>query len=513
MDIHQKHDNDFKFFNPHLLIILSAFAVLRLSNIRNFPIFNDEAIYIQYSQLMHYDWEQFKFISVNNYFHDWKPPLPYWILSAFIGNADPLLTSRLVSAAVSFIGLLSIYGLGGYFLASRRAAFLSALFWIFNPTVIFFDRLFLAETYVYSFSAAALLFTYLSVAKSRLYIMPSILFGALTLLSKQTGQLTIVAVFFLSALQVRGKEGGGIYADYQNIASIAITAVSSYVIYRLVIPAEYFADYDKFSSLWTFSLREVSGFPFSYWKANSLLVYRFLINYYSPLIFLAIFFFTTLCISVRDKRHLVVFLWFAFSGTAVILALKGFNEYIFNTSTVIFITMMLAASFDILIGAVENHARGGIRFLLRYAVPLVFIAPWIYQLPYYYASADAYMKKFGTPWMIENDLYGWPGGFGINEIVHLLEKERNRIVFIDPQWGNPGTGIQVFKAHYPALKLRVIDRYRLDILNNMPPGSSIAVFKVYNRGWDEKLLTLNICAEKMVFRVDGKGVPLVYCRN
>jgi len=59
------------------------------------PIFNDEAIYLQYSQRIREDWEKNRFISMNGEFADWKPPLQYWLVSPFIkwGN-DPLMVGR-----------------------------------------------------------------------------------------------------------------------------------------------------------------------------------------------------------------------------------------------------------------------------------------------------------------------------------------------------------------------------------------------------------------------------------
>jgi hypothetical protein len=46
-------------------IALGLFIVTRLLTLMVFPIFNDEAIYVQYSQAIHDDWQKSKYISMN----------------------------------------------------------------------------------------------------------------------------------------------------------------------------------------------------------------------------------------------------------------------------------------------------------------------------------------------------------------------------------------------------------------------------------------------------------------
>jgi hypothetical protein len=60
------------------------FVTTRLATLLSFPIFNDEAIYLQYSQFIHDDFRTYKFVSMNNIFQDWKPPLQYWLGSTVV---------------------------------------------------------------------------------------------------------------------------------------------------------------------------------------------------------------------------------------------------------------------------------------------------------------------------------------------------------------------------------------------------------------------------------------------
>lgn len=67
-----------------LFLVLALFVLTRALTITSFPIFNDEAIYLQYSQLIHDDWTKNKFISMNGEYGDWKPPLQFWIAAPVI---------------------------------------------------------------------------------------------------------------------------------------------------------------------------------------------------------------------------------------------------------------------------------------------------------------------------------------------------------------------------------------------------------------------------------------------
>src|SRR3954454_10239496 len=89
------------------VITLIIFVVSRALSLTAFPIFNDEAIYLQYSQAIHEDWAKNKFVSMDGQWGDWKPPLQYWIAAPVIEqSSDPLVAGRAVSLVVSFFGLI-----------------------------------------------------------------------------------------------------------------------------------------------------------------------------------------------------------------------------------------------------------------------------------------------------------------------------------------------------------------------------------------------------------------------
>src|ERR1700681_2932307 len=93
-----------------LLLAMVLFVLTRTLTLTTFPIFNDEAIYLQYSQSIHDDWEKNKFISMHGEFRDWKPPLQYWMAAPVIRwGGDPLVAGRVVPARGSCAGEFGVY--------------------------------------------------------------------------------------------------------------------------------------------------------------------------------------------------------------------------------------------------------------------------------------------------------------------------------------------------------------------------------------------------------------------
>lgn len=501
-----------------LAFLILLFLITRLFLLSAFPVFNDEALYIDRTQSIHEDWDKNKYMSMINDFSDWKPPLPLWIGSHFVElSPDPVFNARLVSVIFSTVGVLSIYFLGGFLFSSTQGAFWGALFWTLNPMVLFYDREFVAETFVYSFSAATFLFTYLAASRHRLYILPAALAGASTLLSKQSGMLMIMSLPFLMLLFINPREGSNSWKDpvvkWQSILAIPTSMVLAYALYRLIIPAEALEYYSEFNSGWTYTAKELLTFPTDVWFENAKRVFALYWDYYSLFMFAAMAFFIYVTVKERSRINIIILLGFLFCSSAVIFGLKSFNEYIYNTAVVVFMTLALTAATLALKGYASDTKNAVARRCLRHSLPLVFLVAWLYPLPTYYTSPASYIQRFGTPWMVNNYLKGWPGGFGIDETLEMLEKEKEKIVLLDQQWGNPGKGIIIYKKNFPELHLMPMGPEILDILRRPTRNTLIVVFKnISERKWDDELLAHPVCKDHKVYQLTNDQVPLITCR-
>src|SRR4051812_22215574 len=143
-------------FRIAFVLALAIFVVSRLVTLTTFPIFNDEGIYLQYSQAIHDDWNTNKFISLDNSRGDWKPPLQYWLAAPFIrGGSDPLVIGRLVALAVSILGFFG-FCLFARELFGEREGVATAWLCVLCPALLLYNDQFIAEPFL--FSAAPFLY-------------------------------------------------------------------------------------------------------------------------------------------------------------------------------------------------------------------------------------------------------------------------------------------------------------------------------------------------------------------
>ena len=113
--------------------------------------------------------------------------------------------------------------------------------------------------------------------------------------------------------------------------------------------------------------------------------------------------------------------------------------------------------------------------------------------------------------MNNNYLKGWPGGFGIDETLEMLEKEKEKIVLLDRHWGNPGKGIIIYKKNFPELHLMPMGPEILDILRRPTRNTLIVVFKnISGRIRDDELMAHPVCKDHKVYQFTNDQVPLIH---
>ena len=535
-------------------LIIVFFIFSRFFNILAFPIFNDESIYLQYSQLVNQDFAKFKFISVDNVFKDFKPPLQYWWGAPFLPLFDnPLTAGRFASVSFSIFGLIGIYFLC-LNLWGRREAIVAALFYTLSPPILFYSTQFVAEVYV--FSAAALLFAVAIkiIERPTIKLLSlGVLFGSAILLFKQAGALylyllLLLPLFYafplLKAIIQKKKEAVNraetkyekklkvkAWSEnkktwFKNSLAILAVAVSSFVVYRIIIPSELISIGKNFTGRWTLSLSEIIKLPIDVWVANFNLVKDFFSHSYTLWAFLAIIVFLVVSLIKREKKNLMILALFLAASAAVIFGLRGFNEYIYNTAVIIFLIPILARlavfgffEFNFSTNKILINISRGAIFLILIALTI----NWSYQIFLMKTAPIKYLER-GSEWMVGNYLTGWANGFNVPDIVNFLAGQEDKtIALVDPQWGNPGTALQVFQEKfYPQVVL-------VPITTNLLIGelkaeiekagfkNKFAIFSAQGnaqelrnqwQGWVEQ----NLCDEKLEFKKYPLQTPVILCK-
>lgn len=517
-----------------LIILFGIFLLSRLLTLTAFPIFNDEAIYLQYAQRIHDDWQKNKFVSMNGEFADWKPPLMYWMAAPAItwGN-DPLIAGRAVAFLVSIAGFFGFY-LFARELFGEREGVLSALVYVLCPPVLFHNNQFTAETFLVS-TAPCLYWALLKAMRQQKsdwwsWTVLALLFGTALLLFKQSGFLLLAISVLLPFAKLRREESAeaallGRYrwkATGLNVVLAMAVIVGSALAADSMLPSAFNPIRDRFDSKWVMQPSEVLRFPVEIWRANLANVADYIASYYTWVVALFFCWFTWLAFRRKNFPELTLAGMCLAGAGGVIFLLRGFNEYLFNTALIAVLLPLLGRmAVSLCASAPLGKANLLRRALLTFGA--IALIHWLYQDILMGMSPGRYIER-STPWAISNYLTGWSTGFGVKEIVSILEKEkRPGIILVDYQWGNPRTALEVYgKERFPNLLIRPFNREFIDsaetrrireIVSNLTP----ARFAVYSSDFSglraQRLTNVQeqMCDTRREIKAHPSQAPIVLC--
>lgn len=148
---------------------------------------------------------------------------------------------------------------------------------------------------------------------------------------------------------------------------------------------------------------------------------------------------------------------------------------------------------------------------------------WVYQDTLMGISPGRYIER-STPWAISNYLTSWSTGFGVKEIVSILEKEkRPGVIFADTQWGNPRTALEVYgQERFPNLRIQPFTREFLDsaetrkirdIVSKLKPAH-FAIYSADSSGQRSEWL-INVqgqmCDTRREIKAYPTQTPIIFC--
>jgi hypothetical protein len=406
--------------------------------------------------------------------------------------------------------------------------------------VLFHNNQFTAETFL--FSAAPLFYwVVLKLIKpgkaAWVWALVATLLGTALLLFKQSGFLLLVVSIFLPFARLRARQGvtteemstrqSAGERNWREFARNVLLIIAVIVCCRLaanaVLPSEFNAAREHFNSRWVLSLRELFDLPIDTWRANLVLVADYIGSFYSWIAVALFCISGWLALRRRNLAELTLVVMCVVGGIGITFLLRGFNEYLFNTA-VITALLPLLARMIVLVGQFAHMGKGELlhRALLLCAV-LTF-GFWGYQDIRMSISAGDYINR-SSAWARANYLKSWSTGFGLKEIVTMLEKERGPgIIFTDAQWGNPGTALEVYRAkRFPNLRIVPISREFLDpaearkltdTAKKMAP-TRLAIFSADSSGLRQQWMgnvEREMCGTRTEIRGDPDQTPIIVCR-
>jgi 4-amino-4-deoxy-L-arabinose transferase-like glycosyltransferase len=447
-----------------LLLALAFFLVSRGLTLRAFPIFNDEAIYLQYSQRIHDDWAKNKYISMAKpEGEEWKPPLQYWLAAPFVRlGHDPLIAGRLVAFFVSLLGFC-----GFYFFAKElfgvAEGVICAWLYVLCPPVLFHNNQFITETFLFStapFVYWALLAAMRPGRQRWFWMILAALIATVLLLFKQSGFPMLAVSLFLPFTRLRrspNETNGWSVSGWKefagNLVMVVVVIIAAQLSVRALLPTTFDATRESFKRVWVLSPQELLQLPIHVWRENLSVVSDYIGSYYSW--FVPVFFGAFLLCAFRRKNLAELALPFmSLAGAAaLIFLLRRFNEYLFNTAVIVPLLPLLARTFTLIWSLTATRPALMVRCgLLAFAA--LMLGYWSYQIALMGISPGKYFEQ-STPWAVTNYLQGWPTGFGVKEVVAMLEQEkRPGIILTDAAWGNPCIALEIYRRdRFPNLRI------------------------------------------------------------
>jgi hypothetical protein len=199
------------------------------------------------------------------------------------------------------------------------------------------------------------------------------------------------------------------------------------------------------------TVREIFALPWETWKINFISIWDYYRYYYSFFIVPPILFFFYSALRKWNPAKAIIGLGFLGGSAAVLLLLRGFNEYIYNTAVIVFLVPLLAISFFAAWDAaiLSRGIKAAFTFSRSIAILVlvsfvIMLGHWVYQDVLMKISPADYIRR-STPWAIHNYLENWSGGFGVAEAFEYLgSKDKPILAIADPQWGNPRTALEVY---------------------------------------------------------------------
>lgn len=425
----QKINRLLRFYNFGIVIIL-FFLITRLINLDKLPIFNDEAIYLDWGwKEIHYKGELYFSL------FDGKQPMLMWVFGIFQNVfKDPLIAGRAVSVITGFITLIGIYLISRK-IFNPRIAYLSSLLYILIPIFIFFDRQALMESAMCAIGVWLLYILMLSISNPR--IVYGILSGTLIgigLFVKSNAFLFFVA-FLITSLYAIFKSNNSKF-KFKFVISEMFGLFIAFVILHPLTSQRDFGKIIEMNSRYAYSLSEILGNFQQILLTNLRSTSEILLWYLNPIFLILII--LGLLFLVKDKIKYADYLiiW-------IISTLSVFLLFTKNPSPRYIVSLLPLFTLFIGFGINKlwetNKKYGALPAIGLYMTIYLAYTLVISPISYFYI-----MGKLTPNHSIQEYVQGWTSGYGVKNAYELVarfsEKEQVKVV-VRSDSGNPESAI------------------------------------------------------------------------
>lgn len=408
---------------PFLVII---YILVRFPNLISIPIFNDEAIYLDWGWRMTH-------VPGHLYYslYDAKQPFVMWLfgISSSIFS-DPLFAGRLISFILGLFSTIGLYFIGKEYY-SRKFGVITSIAYVSIPIFVLFDRQALLESALVVTNIWGFYFVKRSIEKLRLVkheLLTGLILG-LGFLSKITTLLFLVSTIVLFTVRYFATKNS---TYIKRLLLILLTFFA--VIFILLINQQFWTTLSS-NSRYVLTIGEVFRLPIQIWIINIIAITTIGVLFVTPLIF---FFSTTQLFKYAYRRtNLELVIWIVIPLFITTLTLKSPTQ-----RYIVCLLPLLTVLFAGFVSEIKHNIIKTILLLLSIGIALFTSLFQIYK-PIEYFQVSNSITTLGEYVIVS----GPTSGYGFQEVIEFLEIENKKnpiVVTYAENTGNPESGLSVY---------------------------------------------------------------------
>ena len=481
----------------YFLLISLFYFLIRLINLTKLPIFNDEAIYLDWGWRMTH-------IPGNLYFslYDGKQPFLMWIFGIFESLlVDPLFAGRLVSVLTGFLTLLGIYSIGTQYF-NKKVVYFAALFYVVTPLFSFYDRQALMESSITAVNIWScyffLRFIENPIRKYAIWLGAILGIGFFI----KSSALILIFTFIILGIVIFLMKFRKNKIYFKNFLLVVLVIL---IINILLFINPGFWNTLYLTNRYSLSILELLRFPISIWAQN---IGGFLEILFSHTTILGILSASGMVVSMKssDRRLKYMVLWMVTTILLIVLFAKSISAR-YSVSFLPFIPLFSAYFlFEVL------ARRKMIAFYLCCLAILTTFSLTILQIlsPIDYFSLLSRVTRFSQKVDYVTD---WTAGYGISETREFLSREAKNtkiIAAVRIDAGNPENAIFTYYAQNRDIKPIYLDA---NINKNISKFNCIkSSFPIYFISRDQQLARLDkfLIPVKKFYKPEKKSFIGIY---
>jgi 4-amino-4-deoxy-L-arabinose transferase-like glycosyltransferase len=434
-----------------------VYLITRLINLTKLPIFNDEAIYLDWGwKSLHTNAGLFYSL------YDAKPPFLIWIFGIFESLfGSPLFIGRFVSVLAGLLTLIGIYKVAKN-LESEKAALLSSALYIIIPLFAFFDRQALMESSITATGVWGFYFLLQTIQtkKTKYPAYLGIIIGVGIFIKLQA------LVFLVSIILI---------LVYKKLFKPAVrTFVAALVtLSPLLIQSVFWASFNS-NNRFMLSVPELFGFPFAIWIKNLSTTVAVSFFHLTPFVFLMAIY--GIYLFLRTKKGLLPAYFLL--GIVLIIFLGRSLSVRYVSSFLVFASIFCSCAI-LSFKKIISIPIGSIVIIPAFILTAILVFS-----PFVYFNVLDKMTTFSQkPDYVTN----WTSGYGIPETVNFLNnqsKDGPIVVGVRLDAGNPESAMFAYFNGSDNVLPKYLDLRGLDpsIMKSKCLNSPIPIYFVARDG-------------------------------